>query len=73
MPLEKVDQGGTPAHFTRPANYLAMCGLSLPMGLTGDGLPGGLQIMARGGDEAMALRIGSAFEARHGGIGHPAL
>ena len=36
-------------------------------------LPGGLQIMARGGDEAMALRIGSAFEARHGGIGHPAL
>lgn len=72
IPNDSVDQTGTPAHFTRPANYLAMCALSLPMGLTNSGLPGGLQIMARGGDEYTAVRIGAAFEAL-GGIGHPAL
>lgn len=72
IPNASVDQTGTPAHFTRPANYLAMCALSLPMGLTPDGLPGSLQIMARGGDEYSAVRIGAAFEAL-GGIGHPPL
>ena len=73
VPLDAVDQSGTPAHFTRPANYLGMCGLALPMGLTPDGLPGGLQVMARAGDEYGALRIGAAYEAASGGIGHPAL
>lgn len=72
IPNDSVDQAGTPAHFTRPANYLAMCALSLPMGLTPSGLPGGLQIMARGHDEYMAIRIGAALEAQ-GGIGHPEL
>lgn len=73
VPVAEVDQSTTPAHFTRPANYLAMCGLSVPMGRTDGGLPGGLQIMARGGDERMAVRIGAAFEAATGGIGHPEL
>jgi Asp-tRNA(Asn)/Glu-tRNA(Gln) amidotransferase A subunit family amidase len=36
-------------------------------------LPVGLQIASRGKDEAMALRIGMAFEAFLGGIGHPDL
>jgi len=71
IPLTEVNQTAYPARFTRPFNYLAMCALALPMGLTGDGFPGGLQIAARGRDEAMALRIGAAFEQALGPIGHP--
>lgn len=73
VPIDEADQGDTPAHLTRPFNYLAMCALSVPMGLTAEGLPGGLQIAARGGDEAMTLRIGAAFEASQGPLGHPKL
>lgn len=61
--VTEVDQAVSPGHFTRPFNYLGMCGLALPMGLTAAGLPTSLQIAARGGDEAMALRVGAAFEA----------
>ena len=73
LPIAGVDQAETPALLTRPANYLAMCALSLPNGLTPSGLPGSLQIMARAHDEAMALRIGAAFEADLGSIGRPPL
>ena len=73
IPLDEVDQDSTPAHFTRAGNYLGLCGLSVPMGLTSDGLPGGLQILARHGDEANAIRVGASFEAARGGIGHPEL
>ena len=73
IPLDQVDQNSTPAHFTRAGNYLGMCGLSVPMGLTSGGLPGGLQIMARHSEEASAIRVGASFEAAQGGIGHPKL
>ena len=69
--VSELDQNAPVAWFTRPFNYLAMCGLSVPMGLTDGKLPGGLQIVARGGDEAMALRIGSAFEQAVGRISPP--
>jgi aspartyl-tRNA(Asn)/glutamyl-tRNA(Gln) amidotransferase subunit A len=73
IPLDQVDQNSTPAHFTRAGNYLGLCGLSVPMGLTSGGLPGGLQIMARHSEEATAIRVGASFEAALGGIGHPKL
>ena len=73
VPLGEVAQTGTPAGFTRAANYLGLCALSLPDGLTPEGLPSSLQIMARAGDEDMAIRIGAAYEAAHGGIGLPTL
>jgi aspartyl-tRNA(Asn)/glutamyl-tRNA(Gln) amidotransferase subunit A len=73
IPITEVDQGDTPAHLTRPFNYLAMCALSVPMGLTAEGLPGGLQIAVRGGDEALALRIGVAFEDARGAFARPSL
>ena len=57
-----LDQSVSPAHFTRTFNYLAMCALALPTGPAADGLPTSLQIAARGGDEAMVLRIGAALE-----------
>ena len=63
IPLSTVDQTQTPAVSTRWANYLDLCGLSLPNGFTKGGLPLSLMISCRGGDEAMALRIGWALES----------
>ncbi|MCX7280687.1 MAG: amidase [Alphaproteobacteria bacterium] len=63
IPLSSVDQTQTPAVSTRWANYLDLCGLSLPNGFTKGGLPLSLMISCRGGDEAMALRIGWALES----------
>jgi len=63
IPIAQVDQGGTAAHFTRPVNYLGLCALAVPNGFTAGGLPTSLQIVGRAGDEAMALRIGQAYEA----------
>ena len=60
--VETINQSETPAHFTRAANYLGMCGLTLPMGLTDEGLPGGLQVMAPAYCESKVLQIGAAFE-----------
>ena len=63
IPLTDVDQAGTPAVSTRWVNFLDLCALSLPNGMTTGGLPTSLQITCRDGDEAMALRIGWALEA----------
>jgi aspartyl-tRNA(Asn)/glutamyl-tRNA(Gln) amidotransferase subunit A len=62
MPIDRVDQSGTAAYFTRAGNYLGLCGLAVPNGFTADGLPTSLQILCAPGDEAMALRIGWAYE-----------
>jgi len=62
IPLTEVDQTGTPAISTRWVNYLDLCALTLPNGMTKSGLPVGLQIGCRSGDEALALRIGWALE-----------
>ena len=60
--LDEVDQNVTPAYFTRFVNFLDLCALALPNGVTADGLPTSLQIVCRGYDEAMALRIGRAYQ-----------
>lgn len=57
-----IDQTKTPARFTRPVNWLDWCALSLPNGFADNGLPTALQIVCRGYDEAMALRIGWAYQ-----------
>src|SRR5262249_49719518 len=62
LPLEEVDQTGTPAHFTRFGNFLDLCALALPNGFSASGLPTSLQIVCRGFDEATALRIGWAYQ-----------
>ena len=62
LPLEAVDQSTTPAVFTRWGNFLDLCGLAIPNGFNAAGLPLSLQIICRGGDEAMALRIGWAWQ-----------
>jgi aspartyl-tRNA(Asn)/glutamyl-tRNA(Gln) amidotransferase subunit A len=60
--LEDVDQGSTPAGFTRAVNLLARCALTVPNGFTGSGLPSGLQLIGRPYDEATVLRMGWAYE-----------
>jgi aspartyl-tRNA(Asn)/glutamyl-tRNA(Gln) amidotransferase subunit A len=62
IPLDAVDQGTTPAHFTRFVNALELCALALPDGFTASGLPLSLQIVCRGYDEETALRIGWAYQ-----------
>ena len=60
--LEAVDQNTTPAVFTRWGNFLDLCALAVPSGFSGSGLPLSLQIVGRGGDEAMVLRVGWAWQ-----------
>ena len=62
IPIDQVDQSGTAAYFTRAGNYLGLCGLAIPNGFTAAGLPTSLQILCHPGEEAMALRIGWAYE-----------
>ena len=65
IPLTEVDEYGSPARFTRAANYLALCSLAIPNGFTKTGLPTSLMITCHGGRELTALRIGKAYEASH--------
>jgi aspartyl-tRNA(Asn)/glutamyl-tRNA(Gln) amidotransferase subunit A len=62
LPLAGLDETITPAHFTRMANYLGLCALAVPNGLTRGGLPTSLQIIGRAHGEATVLRIGWAYE-----------
>jgi aspartyl-tRNA(Asn)/glutamyl-tRNA(Gln) amidotransferase subunit A len=47
---------------TAIGNILDLCGLSVPCGFTGDGLPIGLMIYARPFQEDKVLRIGHAYQ-----------
>jgi aspartyl-tRNA(Asn)/glutamyl-tRNA(Gln) amidotransferase subunit A len=63
IPVEQVDEASPiPGYLTRPANYLGLCALSQPSGLVG-GLPVGVQIVGKPGDERTVLALGEAFEA----------
>src|SRR5439155_374462 len=48
--------------FTVPANLAGLPALSVPAGLSADGLPLGLQIVGRAFDEEMVLRVGDVLE-----------
>jgi aspartyl-tRNA(Asn)/glutamyl-tRNA(Gln) amidotransferase subunit A len=62
IPIAAVDQSTTPAFYTRMFNMLDRCALALPNGFTKSGLPTSLQIACKAYDEAMALRVGWAYE-----------
>ena len=57
-----IDQSTTPAFMTRWVNFLDLCALALPNGVTANGLPTSLQITCPGGEESMALRVGWAWQ-----------
>ncbi|QQR69782.1 MAG: Asp-tRNA(Asn)/Glu-tRNA(Gln) amidotransferase subunit GatA [Alphaproteobacteria bacterium] len=48
--------------FTVPVNLAATCGLSVPAGLSAQGLPLGLQLIGRPFDEETVLRVGDVLE-----------
>jgi aspartyl-tRNA(Asn)/glutamyl-tRNA(Gln) amidotransferase subunit A len=60
--LEEVDDDRTASRFTRFVNAFGMCALAIPCGVTSTGLPLSMQIVCRGFEESMALRIGHAFQ-----------
>jgi aspartyl-tRNA(Asn)/glutamyl-tRNA(Gln) amidotransferase subunit A len=63
VPLDEVDEATTPlATFTRAANYLGACALSLPAGFSNDGLPIGVQLIGAPFADATLVRLGRAFQ-----------
>ena len=66
IPLADVDEATSPATFTRFVNYLDLAGIVLPMGLSAERLPVGMQIVVPGLQEVRALRIAAALEAARG-------
>jgi len=47
---------------TCPANLLELCAITMPVGLDASGMPVGLQIIARGGDDEALLGVALAVE-----------
>lgn len=63
VPLTEVDEAQTPmAAFCRAGNYLATCGLVLPVGLSKDGLPLSVQLIGKPFAEAQVLAAGVAIQ-----------
>lgn len=62
--VNEIDQTGTAAGFTRVVNLIDYCALTVPNGITSKGLPTGLQVVTRGYDEAMALRVGKSWQSK---------
>ena len=50
---------------TIPANLAGVCGISVPCGFDGAGLPIGLQVLAPAFEESRLLRVGYAYEQAH--------
>jgi len=62
LALEELDPTIVPVRFARFVNILDLCGLVVPNGFTSEGLPTSLQVVCRGYEEAMALRIGRGYQ-----------
>jgi aspartyl-tRNA(Asn)/glutamyl-tRNA(Gln) amidotransferase subunit A len=62
-PQDEVDESTTPlATWTRAANYLGACALTLPAGFSSEGLPLGVQLTGAPFADATLVRIGRAFQ-----------
>jgi aspartyl-tRNA(Asn)/glutamyl-tRNA(Gln) amidotransferase subunit A len=67
IPISDVDEASmVMSTHTRFGNYYELAALAVPIDLTPAGLPTSLQIVVRRYDDALALRIGAAFEAMAG-------
>jgi aspartyl-tRNA(Asn)/glutamyl-tRNA(Gln) amidotransferase subunit A len=65
-PVTEADEATPiPGYFTRPANFLGLCAISLPCGFAG-GLPLSIQLVGKPYAEATILRLARAFEASLG-------
>jgi aspartyl-tRNA(Asn)/glutamyl-tRNA(Gln) amidotransferase subunit A len=73
MPVADVDETRAPmASYTRWVNYMNLAALAVPTAVSSGRLPMSLQIVVRRLDDALALRIGRAFEADRGAFPSPA-
>ena len=59
---DAVEQAGRLTRFTAPFNLTGLPALSIPCGFTSEGLPIGMQIVARAWADAKALNAGYAYE-----------
>ncbi len=57
--------------FTVPANMSGLPGISIPGGLSGEGTPLGLQLIAKAFDEEMLFRVGHVIEEAAGELPTP--
>ena len=62
IPIAEIDQSTTPGLLTRWVNFLDLCAVAIPNGMTAGGLPLSLQIVCASYDEATALRIAWAYQ-----------
>lgn len=63
IPLTEVNEAITPmASFSRAGNYMGTCGLALPAGFADNGMPLGVQLLAKPFDEAALIRIGMGYQ-----------
>jgi aspartyl-tRNA(Asn)/glutamyl-tRNA(Gln) amidotransferase subunit A len=58
---------------TRPFNFFGLPGLSVPIGLTRNGLPQAMQLVGRPFREDLLFRLGAAYEAAAGPFARPQL
>jgi aspartyl-tRNA(Asn)/glutamyl-tRNA(Gln) amidotransferase subunit A len=58
---------------TRPFNFFGLPGLSVPIGLTRNGLPQAMQLVGRPFREDVLFRVGAAYEAATGPFARPQL
>jgi len=64
MPLDQVDEATTPlATFTRAVNYVGACAVSLPAGVSDQGLPVAIQLVGAPFGDAALVRLGRAFQS----------
>ncbi|MBC7416331.1 MAG: amidase [Herminiimonas sp.] len=62
-PLTEVNEEVTPlGAFNRAVNFVDACAITLPAGFSDDGLPIGVQLIARAWHESLLLQAGQAFQ-----------
>jgi aspartyl-tRNA(Asn)/glutamyl-tRNA(Gln) amidotransferase subunit A len=74
IPLTEVDENVLPFNrYTRAANFLGLCALSLPSGLSRGGLPVGVQLVGAPDTERRLLALGRRLETGLGRLPPPDL
>lgn len=80
--ISEIDVSGGPAMIAilgeltrlfRPANFFGIPALSLPVGLSANGLPASVQLMSRPFGEPLLYRLGAQFERELGWNARPAI
>lgn len=63
-PVSEIDEAQTPVGaFNRAVNYLDACAITLPAGLSENGLPLGVQLIAPSWQDKLLLQCGQAFQS----------